>query len=373
MKYASFGESHGKGLLATIDGFPAGLPIDVAAIDAELARRQGGYGRGGRQKIEQDHVEILSGVLKNVTTGTPIAIWTKNRDYKIEQMPELTQPRPGHADLSGVMKYRTGIRPILERASARETTARVAAGALAGQLLARFGIRVTAYVIGIGPLNMEHPNVVALSWDQRNALRNASSVYSLCPEKDKEAEALIDRCAAEGDTLGGIVEIMADGLPFGLGSHTQWDRKLDARLAQAVMSVQAIKGVEFGLGFESARRFGSQVHDEIAFDAARSQERSHGFVRPTNHAGGLEGGMTNTQPLVLRAAMKPIATLKKPLKSVDLHTKKPVEAAYERSDICAVSACSVVLEHAVALELAAALLEKFGGDSIEEIEASLKL
>lgn len=376
MRYSSFGESHGKCILATIDGFPAGFTVNSEKIDGELARRQGGYGRGSRQTIEHDHVEILSGVIRNVTTGGPLALMVVNRDHKIDQMPELTSPRPGHADLAGMMKYGNGIRPILERASARETVARVAAGALVRQLLEHHGIKLAAFVTAIGPVSLDRTgNVSPAATDSLNSpnsltvaeimsLRSQSIVYSLCPDRDDEVKSLIDMTAAAGDTLGGTVEVRVTGLPFGLGSHTQWDKRLDGRLAQAIMSIQAIKGVEIGGGFQSARQLGSQSHDPILYDTALKTAVCRGYVRPTNHAGGLEGGMTNTQPLVLRAAMKPIPTLKNALPSVNTETKEPVCASFERSDVCAVPACSVVVENAVALTLAEAFLETYGADRL---------
>jgi len=366
LRYWTAGESHGKALVALIDGFPAGVTVSVEPIDAELLRRQGGYGRGGRQRIEQDRVEILSGLWRGQTLGSPIALVVRNRDYKLEQMEDLERPRPGHADLSGAIKYMAPIRAILERASARETAVRVAAGALAKQLLDHFAITAFAYVAEVGPVKIE---ARAGSLPEQRAARDASVVYSLNPDQDQEVKMLIDTCQKEGDTLGGIVEIRVEGVPFGLGSHAQWDKKLDGLLAQAVMSVQAIKGVEIGLGFEAARRRGSEVHDPIAYNPAQASSPTLGFVRPTNRAGGLEGGMTNAQPIVIRAAMKPISTLARPLESINLHTKQPEAAAYERSDVCAVAAASVILENVVAMEIARALVDKFGGDSLAEMRA----
>lgn len=368
MKYYTSGESHGRGLLSLIEGFPSGMTVDKALIDNELQRRQGGYGRGGRQQIEADHVEILTGIRKNVTIGSPITLWVPNRDHKIDELPEVTHPRPGHADLAGAIKFRSEIRPILERASARETAARVAAGAFARQLIERFGVKIIAYVTQIGPLQVESFEGGNFSHDELIARRKASKIYSLAPERDHEAVELIEEATRNGDTYGGIIEVRATGLPIGLGTHTEWTKKLDARLAMAVMSIQAIKGVEIGLGFESARRPGSRVHDPIEFDPAKIASPSHGFVRTSNHAGGIEGGMSNSEPIVLRAAMKPIATLKKPLASVDFKTKEPFAASYERSDVCAVSAASVIVENVVAFELAVAFAEKYGSDSIAEIE-----
>lgn len=366
LRYWTAGESHGKTLLALVDGFPAGVQIETASIDTELRRRQGGYGRGGRQRIETDLVEILTGVWHNVSLGGPIALQVVNKDYKLERLEDLPRPRPGHGDLTGAMKFLGPIRGVLERASARETAVRVAAGALAKQLLREFGITAFGYVVELGGIALPiQPGTI----DEQRAVRDASEIYSLSPAADAEVIELIDRVGKEGDTLGGIVEVRVEGLPFGLGTHTQWDLKLDGRIAQAVMAVQAIKGVEIGLGFEAARRRGSEVHDPIHFDAAQQNTPNLGYVRPTNNAGGLEAGMTNGQPLVVRAAKKPISTLRKPLASVNLDTKQPEAASYERSDVCAVSAASVIIENVVAFEVAAALIEKFGGDSLTEMKA----
>ncbi len=370
LRYLTAGESHGKALAALVDGFPAGVTIDTQPIDVELRRRQGGYGRGGRQRIETDAVEIKSGVWHDVTLGSPILLEVVNKDYKLERLGDLARPRPGHGDLTGAIKYLGSIRGTLERASARETTVRVAAGALAKQLLEQFGIRTFGYVVELGGVKINaKPGTV----DEQRALRDASEVYSLNPHQDADVKTLIDQAGKDGDTLGGIVEVRVEGLPFGLGSHAQWDRKLDGRLAQAVMSVQAIKGVEVGLGFEAARRRGSQVHDPIQYDESQKDSPNLGYIRPTNNAGGLEAGMTNGQPLVVRAAKKPISTLRKPLESINLETKQPESAAYERSDVCAVSAASVIVENVVAFEVAAALVDKFGGDSLGEMKARYDL
>ena len=370
LRYWTAGESHGPALVALVDGFPAGLAVDVAKIDAELVRRQGGYGRGGRQRIETDAVTFLSGLWRGVTLGSPLALQVVNKDAKLEKLDDVDRPRPGHADLPGAIKHLGGVRAVLERASARETAARVAAGGLARQLLAVFGIDVAGWVTELGDVRLGDR---AGTLDELRALRDTSAIYSLHPERDAEVTALIDRVGKEGDTLGGVVEVRVDGLPIGLGTHAQWDRKLDGRLAQAVMAVQAIKGVEIGLGFEAARRRGSQVHDAIHYSAEDRAGPTLGFTRPTNNAGGLEAGMTNGQPLVIRAAMKPISTLRKPLGSVNLRTKQPEEAAYERSDVCAVSAASVIVESVVAFEVAAAVVDKFGGDSVEEMQARVRL
>lgn len=395
LTYQTAGESHGKGLSALVDGFPAGVPIDLEFINNELRRRQGGYGRGGRQKIETDQVEVLSGILRGKSMGSPIMLWVKNKDYKIETMPSLFQPRPGHGDLTGSIKYMTEIRTILERASARETAARVAAGALAQVFLRQLGIQTAGYVVSIGSLMLNRSRLseseqnTEQKKDQSNsfvseeidqmtyadlvARRDASDVYSLFPERDEEAHQLIDRCRDEGDTLGGVIEIRVFNLPMGIGTHAQWSRKLDGRLAQAAMAVQAIKGVEIGLGFEAARRMGSLVHDPIHYNAGHADQRDFGYERPTNFAGGLEAGMTNGQPLIVRAAMKPIATLRKPLDSVNTQTKEQVAASYERSDVCAISAASVVLENVIAFEVASALVDKFGGDSFFEVRERIAL
>ena len=365
LRYWTAGESHGKSLLAIVDGFPAGVEVTAEFIDAELRRRQGGYGRGGRQRLETDHVDILSGTWHNRSIGSPLALQVVNQDYKIERMEDLNRPRPGHGDLSGAIKYLSSIRGILERASARETAVRVAAGALAQVLLREFGIRTIGYVVELGGIRIE-PQPANLEVQLR--LRAASAVYSLDPSRDEEVKRLIDETQQQGDTLGGVVEVRVEGLPFGLGTHAQWDRKLDGRIAQAVMAVQAIKGVEIGLGFEAARRRGSQVHDPVQYDASRRDGPTLGYVRPTNNAGGLEAGMTNGQPLVVRACMKPISTLAQPLESVNLATKQPESAAYERSDVCAVPAASVIVENVVAFEVARALVEKFGNDSLQEMK-----
>lgn len=365
LRYWTAGESHGKTLLATIDGFPAGVQLKTDSIDAELKRRQGGYGRGGRQRIETDRVEILTGIWKDTTLGSPIALQVINRDYKLERLDDLQRPRPGHGDLTGAIKYLGSIRGILERASARETAVRVAVGALCTQLLGHFGIKTLGYVVELGgkAVTPLEGNI-----DEHRKLRDESIIYSLNPEQDPEFKELIDTTGRQGDTLGGIVEVRVEGLPFGLGTHTQWDIKLDGRIAHAVMAVQAIKGVEIGLGFEAARRSGSQVHDPISYDKDEVESNTLGFERPTNNAGGLEAGMTNGQPLVVRAAKKPISTLRKPLGSINLETKEGEEAEYERSDVCAVSAASVIVENVVAFEIARVMIEKFGGDSLAEMK-----
>lgn len=366
LRLLTAGESHGKTLLAILDGFPAGVAVDTDRINRELSRRQGGYGRGGRQKLETDTVELLTGIWQGRTIGSPISLGVVNHDYKLERLKELDRPRPGHGDLTGAIKYLGSIRGILERASARETAVRVAAGALAHQLLAEFGMTVFGFVLELeqipttpksGPL----PELLAL--------RDASPMYTLDPDADQKIVRRVDEATAQGDTLGGIIEVRVTHPPFGLGSHAQWDRKLDGMLAQAVMSIQAIKGVEIGMGFAAARSPGSQVHDEIAFDPTRTGESHLGYIRKTNNAGGLEAGMTNGQTLVLRAAMKPISTLRKPLASINLQTKEPETAAYERSDVCALAAASVIVENVVAFTVAQAVIEKFGGDSLTEMKS----
>jgi chorismate synthase len=370
LRYWTAGESHGKTLLALIDGFPAGLEINTDRIDEHLLRRQGGYGRGGRQKLEQDRVELLTGIWKNTTLGGPVTLQVINQDYKLERLKELPRPRPGHGDLSGSIKYLSSMRGILERASARETAVRVAAGALCQQLLETFGIRTLGYVVQLG---REKIPPLPGTFEERFKRRNESAIYSLDPTQDQSVCDYIDETKKAGDTLGGIVEVVVEGLPFGLGTHAQWDRKLDGRLAQAVMAVQAIKGVEIGMGFEAATLPGSQVHDGIQYDNSSRETNNLGYVRPSNNAGGLEAGMTNGQPLVIRAAKKPISTLQKPLESIDMNTKEPSTASYERSDVCAVSAASVIIENVVAFEIAAAMVDKFGGDSIAEMHARWKL
>lgn len=358
-------------MLAMVDGFPAGLEVDEEKINRDLKLRQGGYGRGKRQQLETDRVEFLAGTWQGTTLGSPIAMQVINRDYKLERLKELERPRPGHGDLTGAIKYLGSIRGVLERASARETSVRVAAGSLAKQLLSIFGIQVIGYVVQLGPLKFPPP--AGMSFDQMVAARDASELYTLRPEDDPEVKALIDQTAKDGDTLGGILETQVVGLPFGLGTHAQWDRKLDGRIAQAVMAVQAIKGVEIGMGFEAATRPGSEVHDPIQYDPEQAGQPHLGFIRPTNHAGGLEAGMTNGQPLVVRAAKKPIATLRKPLESINLDSKQQHTANYERSDVCAVSAASIIIENVIAFEVATAMVDKFGGDSIKEMKARYEL
>lgn len=360
LTFTTAGESHGKCLIVIVNGFPAGIHLDESGINADLKRRQGGYGRGGRMQIESDRVCVLSGTRKNITIGSPICLKIENKDYKIDTLPEVTRPRPGHADLPGAIKFgHRDVRNILERASARETAARVAAGSLAKILLAKFDINVLGYVKGIGGVNskktVKNPDEIL-----RN--RNRSKVYCLDKLAETKMIEKIKKAKKEGDSLGGIIEIIAFGVPPGLGSHAQWDLRLDGILAGALMSIQAIKGVEIGLGFDFSKKYGSQVHDEIFY-----YKNKGAFGRATNNAGGIEGGMTNGEVVIARAAMKPIPTLMKPLRSVDIITKKPENASTERSDVCAVPAVSVVGEAVMAFEIARCFMEKFGGDSIEEV------
>lgn len=377
LTYRTAGESHGQAVLAMIEGFPAGVRADLDRVNAELSRRQGGYGRGGRMKIETDRVEVLSGERRGMTLGSPIVLSIVNRDFRIHDLkrtPPVFEPRPGHGDLAGAIKYlNPDMRNILERASARETAGRVAAGAFVRSLLAEAGLDVFGYVRSVG--NVTAKGDVAVSSRALPSLRRTrdkSPLYTLDRAADLRMMAAIDAAREAGDTLGGVVEAVALGVPMGLGSHVSEDRRLDARLAAALMSIQAIKGVEVGLGFEAAQLPGSRVHDGIAYDARQRRERSLGYVRSTNHAGGIEAGISNGQPVVVRAAMKPIATLGRPLASVNIRTKKTRRAAYERSDVCAVPAASVVVENAVAFVLAQALLEKTGGDTLKEVVANLE-
>src|SRR6516165_3417417 len=364
LRYLTSGESHGQALTAIVEGFPSGVTLDTALVDRELERRQGGYGRGKRQKMETDRLVIDAGLYHGVTTGGPITLRLVNKDAKLERLVEPAAPRGGHIDLAGAINYQTGIRQVLERASARETAMRVAVGGLARLLLGELGISVFGYVRELGGIAAP-----PLSLDP--AVRDASAVYTLNPEADPAIIAAIDAAREAGDTLGGVVETIVTGCPIGLGSHAQWDRKLDARLAAAVMSVQAIKAVEIGLGIEAARRPGSQVMDPIRFEADPApDDRRFGFRRPTNNAGGIEGGTSNGEPIVVRAAKKPISTLAARGPSINMATKSPQPAAYERSDVCAVPAASVIVENVVAFEIAAAVVEKYVGTSLEAIRAA---
>ncbi|WP_098743024.1 chorismate synthase [Paenibacillus sp. EZ-K15] len=376
LRFLTAGETHGPQLTTIIEGLPSNLELDFEALNFQLHRRQKGYGRGRRMQIEKDTAQILGGVRHGYTTGAPIALVVQNNDWKhwqnimnvepIEGNDEVKRrvhrPRPGHADLNGGLKYNLkDLRNVLERSSARETTVRVAVGAIARQFLAQFGVKVAGQVIRIGEIEAPPHN---LSIDELIERTEASSVRVVDEETEKKMEAYIDQIKKEGDSIGGIVECIIEGLPVGLGSHVQYDRKLDGRIAQGVMSINAFKGVEVGIGFEAGELPGSKVHDEIMY----SEER--GYYRATNRLGGFEGGMTNGMPIVVRGVMKPIPTLYKPLQSVDIDTKEAFAAQVERSDACAVPAASVVMEHVVTWEVAKAFLEKFGGDSMEEIHAN---
>jgi chorismate synthase len=394
LDYRTAGESHGPALIALVEGMPAGIAVDLDFINAELARRQGGYGRGGRMKIERDSVTVLSGVRRGVTIGSPIAMQIVNRDSRIDDAPPIHRPRPGHADLAGSLKWlATDCRNVLERASARETAARVAAGALSRCLLREFGIDVCGYVVAIsgvtasiitaegGPQEASNKSEPRPSGsglfsacepplEKLRAARDANEVY--CPDAAAAEKmiAAIRKAKEDKDTVGGVVEVRVEGHPPGLGSCMRWQDKLDGRLMQAVGSVQAIKGVEIGAGFAAAGLPGSRVHDPIDYDPTLRATFCLGFTRRSNNAGGLEGGMTNGQPIVLRAAMKPISTLLQGMDSVNLLTKQPERSDYERSDVCSVPACSVVVENVVAFEIARTFLEKFAGDTLSETRAS---
>jgi len=378
-RFTTAGESHGKALVAIVEGLPAGLEIDIEKINHELWRRQQGYGRGGRQKIESDKIEILSGVRHGKTLGSPVALLIENRDFvhwtevmaaeKPENEPKnprlVKRPRPGHADLAGGQKFQArDLRDVLERASARETAARVACGAIAKQLLEQFQTEIRSHVIKLGSVP-EKP--LEKNWEEIGATQKDSLLNCADSEAEKAMVGLIDKAKAEGDTLGGIFEVVAKNVVVGLGSHTSWSEKLDGRIAQALMSIQAVKAVEIGEGVENASRFGSAVHDEIGYD-----ESSKTFTRPTNRAGGLEGGITNGEELRARGYLKPISTLRKALKSVDIETKREESAAFERSDITAVPAAGVIGEAMLAIVLANAMREKFGGDSMEEMRRNFE-
>jgi len=383
MRYLTAGESHGPQLTAIIEGLPAQLTITAEMINKDLKRRQGGHGRGRRMQIETDTVEITSGVRHGKTLGSPVALVVSNDDWKhwthvmgIEPLTEglnpedikrqITRPRPGHADLVGGMKYgHTDLRNVLERSSARETTVRVAVGAVAKQLLSELGISIVSHVTEIGGVKADTSKVDGLSVAQIREIIEADPVYSADPEASKLMVSAIDEAKENGDSIGGVVEVIVEGMPAGIGSYVHYDRKLDAKLAMAVMSINAFKGVEVGLGFEMARKPGSQVHDEIVWDQDR------GYTRTTNRLGGLEGGMSTGMPIVIRGVMKPIPTLYKPLQSVDISTKEPFKASIERSDSCAVPAASVVAEHVVAWEIANAILEKFHSDQMPQLLESI--
>ena len=372
LRYLNAGESHGQCLVAVLEGVPAGLPLTAEEVNHDLARRQGGYGRGGRMRIEKDQIEFTCGVRKGKTLGNPLGLLIRNKDWEnwkdimaVEPGPPptervVTRPRPGHADLVGAIKYgHRDIRNVLEKASARETAIRVAIGAVGKALLGQFGMKVVSYTMEIGRVAAQRPD------DSLEAYAKAEESQVRCWDQ-LAGEKMIEEIRSakhKGDSLGGVFEVVVTNPPIGLGSYAQWDRRLSARLAMAAMSIQAMKGVEIGMGFDSARRFGSEVHDDIYPDQSQT-----GFLRRTNNAGGLEGGITNGQPIVIRVAMKPIATLYKPKQSVDIQTKKPFEATVERSDICTVPAAGVVGEAVIAYEMANAMMEKFAGDSLEEMK-----
>jgi chorismate synthase len=374
LRFETAGESHGECLVATLTGLPAGIPVSVEAINRELWRRQQGYGRGGRMKIEHDRAELVAGVRHSQTIGSPIAILIRNNDWKnwTEALPvediegaddkrkSVTRPRPGHADLAGCIKYNfQDARYILERASARETAARVAVGALAKALLGEFGIGVLSHVIGVGNVRLARN----AEWEELVALAAKDEVLLGCvdPETEQQMKAVVDQIYRTGDTVGGVFDVIAHNVPPGLGSHITWDSRLDGRLAQAIVSMQAVKGVEVGFAEEGAASFGSRVQDTIHYN--REERR---FTRGANSAGGVEGGKTNGQDVLVRGLLKPISTLRRPLESVDLETREPALAAYERSDVCVVPAAGVIGEAMVAIVLAQAFLEKFGGDSLGE-------
>lgn len=377
-RFTTAGESHGKGMLVILEGVPAGLPVEPLDIARQLARRQGGYGRGGRMEIEEDVGDVLSGIRLGETLGSPVSFWIANEDFEnwrvpmsAEPRPEATDeelrrvhlPRPGHADLVGMLKYdRSDARDVLERSSARETAARVAAGAVARRLLAEFGVTIGSHVTVLGGVEAEPPDPLP---EDVNAAAAESPVRCLDPEASRSMVRAIDEAGSVGDTVGGVFEVVARGLPVGLGSHVSWDRRLDGRLAGALMSIQAQKGVEIGMGFEVARRRGSEVHDEIERDPSR--RATGGYRRRRNNAGGTEGGTTTGEPLVARVAMKPLSSLMRPLDSVDTRTGEAAQAIRERSDVCAVPAAGIVGEAMVAIVLADAMREKFGGDSLAEM------
>ena len=375
MRYLTAGESHGPRLTAIIEGVPAGLPLTADYINAELKRRQGGYGRGARMKIESDQVEITSGVRHGLTMGGPITLNVTNLDHqkwleimsaadvdeKKKGLRKITKPRPGHADLVGGMKYRfDDLRNSLERSSARETTMRVAVGAVAKRLLEEIGVEVASHIVTFGGIDIDVPADLTVAEIKERAAQSEVSIVN--PEREEEIKAYIDQIKKDGDTIGGVIETIVGGVPVGLGSYVQWDKKLDAKIAQGVVSINAFKGVEFGVGFEAGRLKGSQVMDEILW----SEE--DGFTRRTNNLGGFEGGMTNGQPIVVRGVMKPIPTLYKPLMSVDIESHEPYKATVERSDPTALPAAGVVMESVVATVLATEVLEKFSSDNLEELK-----
>ena len=378
MRYLTAGESHGPRLTAIIEGVPAGLPLTADFINAELKRRQGGYGRGARMKIESDQVEITSGVRHGLTMGGPITLNVTNLDHqkwleimsvsdveeKKKGLRKITKPRPGHADLVGGIKYRfDDLRNSLERSSARETTMRVAVGAVAKRLLEEIGIQVASHIVNFGGIEVEVPENLTVSQIKEAVAQSEVSIVNR--EREKEIKAYIDSVKKEGETIGGIVETIVGGVPVGLGSFVQWDKKLDAKIAQGVVSINAFKGVEFGMGFEAGRRKGSQVMDEILWS------QQNGYTRRTNHLGGFEGGMTNGEPIIVRGVMKPIPTLYKPLMSVDIETHEPYKATVERSDPTALPAAGVVMEAVVATVLATEVLDKFSSDNLEELKEAV--
>jgi len=360
IEYVTAGESHGAGLVAIVTGLPAGLRVDRAFLDAMLARRQKGYGRSERQKMERDRATVVSGVRKGRATGNPITLRVRNRVRTLSKLPAVTRPRPGHADLAGVLKFGHGsdARDVLERSSARETAVRTAVGGLCALLLREVGIAVTGHVVRLGPVRFAPGRL-------DGKVRDASPFHSLDPKGDRKARKAVDAAARAGDTLGGLIEVVATGVPPGLGSNAQAEKRLDARLGAAILAIPAIKGVEIGLGFGAAARRGSQVHDRI-------REKDGRIVRPTNRAGGIEGGMSNGEPIVVRAAMKPLSTLRRSLESVDLKRGGRKDAHFERSDVTAVPAASVICEASVAIVLAQALGEKFGGDSLDEMRRNFE-
>ena len=382
LRFTTAGESHGPALVSILEGMPAGLPLLAEHVDADLARRQQGYGRGRRMQIERDAVEFLGGVRAGATIGSPVAMLIRNRDWAAWQeimdpapRPDdtgqrrraVTRPRPGHADLTGLLKYdRDDARDILERASARETTARVAAGAICRRFLAEMGVRIGSHLVHLGGIDAKRPDEMP---DALNEAADASQLRTLDPVAEARMIERIDAAKREGNTLGGICEVVGVGLPVGLGSHVSWDRKLDGRIGAAMMSIPAVKGVEIGIGFDAARRTGSEVHDEIL--GAPDEVRTGNVRRRTNRAGGLEGGMTTGEPLVVRVAMKPISTLMRPLGTIEIATGAAAEAVAERSDVTAVPAMGVIAEAMLAFVLAAAFLEKFGGDSLGETRRNL--
>jgi len=377
IRFTTAGESHGQGLVCILEGMPAGVPLSASDVDEQLARRQQGYGRGRRMQIERDAVELLSGVRAGETLGSPIAMLVRNRDWKnwseiMDPAPRADDPgprrravtrvRPGHADLTGLLKYdRSDARDILERASARETTARVASGAVCRRFLAEFGVRIGSHLSHLGGIDAARPDPMP---DDINAAADASQLRTLDAAAERAMIERIDAVKREGNTLGGICEVVADGLPVGLGSHVSWDRKLDGRIGAAMMSIPAVKGVEIGIGFDAARRTGAEVHDEI--ERAPGRPLAGNVRRRSNRAGGLEGGMTTGEPLVVRVAMKPISTLMRPLQTVDVATGAAAEATAERSDVTAAPAMGVIAEAMLAIVLADAFMEKFGGDSLNE-------